>query len=64
MSPVAAAFASPCSAFGGDCAVVVVDAGVGGAAAVVGGAAVFEAPQAATSGQSASRIKRRFTIST
>jgi len=63
MTPVAAAFASPCSAFG-DCAAVVVAAGFGCAAAEVVGAALFELPQAAASRQRGSRIKTRFTIST
>jgi hypothetical protein len=58
MSPVAAAFASPCKAFG-DCPVVVVDGTV-----VVVGNACFAAPQAATRRQTGNRIKTRFTIST
>jgi hypothetical protein len=60
MSPVAAAFASPCRAFGEDSAV----ADVVGTAAVVVGAAVFEPPQPVTNRQAASKVKTRFTFST
>jgi len=63
MSPVAAAFASPCKAFG-DYPAVVVGRGLLGAAAGVVGGGVFEAPQAATRRQTGNTIETRFTIST
>jgi len=61
MSPVAAAFASPCNAFG-DCAFAVA-AGVLCDVAGVVGAAVFALPHAARRRQSAGSIRRGFTIS-
>jgi len=64
MSPVAAAFASPCNAFG-DCAFVVAAGVVCVVCDVAGvvGAAVFALPHAARRRQSAGSIRRGFTIS-